>query len=312
MNGLITTIVSIWKWINNNGVVSSLVAAAIIAIAAVIWRIVKKATKTVFFLLIKDDHNREGWGGDLAKALGIRNEMKQDFPEYKDYVLIQYGSSVEPDSNMPNDYDFIVLMLGIPKNNRRSLHNKGTNGYDGILPKENRLEIDIVYRDYLSFLFAASAGMPYENSVIENGKVIYGNVGYFQWLKNITLNHMYDRDFLIRRFQDKIASEKQEYDKALRVYRKYNTDKYYVIRAGYYYITSILQLKHIKNFEKVIFQDSIVKLAKVRSFSEDFKNENVKLKYSMLVECLKRNISVDEISIEDIQCILEELEKMEE
>lgn len=228
-----------------------------------------------------------------------------------DYLLIQYGSSVDANNQLPQDYDFIVLMLGFPKEGRRYLHNKGTNGLDDVSSKGNMFDVDIVYRDYLSFLYAATAGMPYENSVIVNGKLLKGHQGYFLWLKNITQNHLYDRDFLIRRFEDKITTEKQEFNKCLFENEKFENEKYYVIRAGYYYITSLLQRKHIKKFEKVIFQDDLIKLSKVRMFYKDFKNETIKNKYSMLVECLKRNSSVNDISIDDIQSILHEIENME-
>lgn len=51
----------------------------------------------------------------MDKSLEIKNTMKRHFPEYTDYLLIQYGSSVESNNRLPQDYDFIVLMLGIPK-----------------------------------------------------------------------------------------------------------------------------------------------------------------------------------------------------
>lgn len=141
--------------------------------------------------------------------------------------------------------------------------------------------------------------MPYENSVIVNGKLLKGHRGYFQWLKNITQNHLYDRDFLVRRFEDKITTEKQEFQKCLFENDKFENEKYYVIRAGYYYITSLLQLEHIKKFDKVFFQDNVVELSKVRMFYKDFKDETIENKYIMLVECLKRNSSVNDISIAD-------------
>ena len=43
----------------------------------------------------------------------------------------------------------------------------------------------------------------------------------------------------------------------------------------------------------------------------NIENETIKNKYSMLVECLKRNSSVNDISIDDIQSILDEIEHME-
>ena len=126
------------------------------------------------------------------------------------------------------------------------MHNKGTISDES--NESNKDQVDIVFRDYLSFLFAASAGMPYENSIIINGKVVKGHEGYFQWLQNITKNLLFDRDFLVRRFEDKISIEKQEFHKCLNEHEKYDHDKYYVIRSGYYYITSLLQLKRIRGF----------------------------------------------------------------
>ena len=38
-----------------------------------------------------------------------------------------------------------------------------------------------------------------------------------------------------------------------------------------YYITSLLQLEHIKKFDKVFFQEDVVELSKVRMFYKDFK-----------------------------------------
>ena len=62
------------------------------------------------------------------------------------------------------------------------------------------------------------------------------------------------------------------------------------------------------SFDKVFFQDDVIKLSKVRNFYNDFQNELAKNKYIMLVECLKRNKSVEEIEIDDISSLLEELE----
>lgn len=88
------------------------------------------------------------------------------------------------------------------------------------MPEENKTKIDIVFRDYLSFLFAACSGMPYENSVICNSKLLNGHRGYYQWLINITKNELMDRDFLLRRFENKLISEKEVFDKEV----KYHCD----------------------------------------------------------------------------------------
>lgn len=313
INGFNVFIKAIGAWLFNNrdSIVSGIIATVILAILGRFVSYIIKKPKELTELLKINNFNDLNWIEELDKSLRIKDTMKRNFPEYSDYLLIQYGSSVDANNQLPQDYDFIVLMLGFPKEGRRYLHRKGTNGLDDISSKENMFDVDIVYRDYLSFLYAAIAGMPYENSVIVNGKLLKGHRGYFQWLKNITQNHLYDRDFLIRRFEDKIIIEKQEFQKCIFENNKFKHEKYYVVRAGYYYITSLLQLEHIKKFDKVFFQDNVVELSKVRMFYEDFKEETTKNKYVMLVECLKRNKSVNDISITDIEDILHEIEHME-
>lgn len=317
MNELLNTFIELiraikeWGYANFNGIMGSIVATVILSVIVNVLHYIKNKPTEINELLKYENFNDLSWIEELDKSLEIKDTMRRNFPEYSDYLLIQYGSSVEANNRLPQDYDFIVLMLGIPKEGRRYLHNKGTSGSDDVSSKENINQVDIVYRDYLSFLYAASSGMPYENSVITTGKLLKGHTGYFQWLKNITKNQLFDRDFLIRRFEDKISTEKQEFQKCLFENEKFEHEKYYVIRAGYYYITSLLQLNHIKKFDKVIFQNDVVVLSKVRIFYDDFKNKNIQNKYIYLVECLKRNRSVEDISIQDIKDILQELENME-
>lgn len=288
------------------GLIVALISSFIIMIVKKVWKYKSSIPKNINDILNNIDYNSQNWKIEMSKALGIDNTMKSNFPDYKGYLLIQYGSSVLPDNSLPSDYDFIVLMLGYPEGEIRYMHNKGTSNI--ISEEENKNHVDIVYRDYLSFLFAASAGMPYENSIITEGKLISGHEGYFQWLKNITKNNLFDRDFLVRRYKDKIAIEKQEFQKCLNEHEKYRHDKYYVIRAGYYYITSLMQLKRITKFKKVVFQGELVELSKVRNLYGDFEDDVVREKYIQLVENLKRNVSYEPIEIEDIKYILANLD----
>lgn len=148
---------------------------------------------------------------DIVKKLKVEETIKEDFPEYSDYLFVQYGSSVDVShGEEPNDYDFIVLLLGHPKDNVKHIHNSGSYPYEDNSKKE-ATNVDIVYRDYLSFLFAACAGMPYENSIIVNSKLLNGHKGYYVWLENISKNILIDRDFLLRRFDEKILSERETY-----------------------------------------------------------------------------------------------------
>lgn len=301
MNELVEVLINFLKN-NYASVITGLIATAIGCMVAWIWKNVKNAPQSINDLLNNIDYNNLNWKDDLDKALQVKQTMKSSFPEYKNYLLIQYGSSVSPDSTLPSDYDFIVLMLGYPESEVRYMHNKGT--ISDISDGENKYHVDIVFRDYLSFLFAASAGMPYENSVIAGGQLIKGPEGYFQWLRNITINNLFDRDFLVRRYQDKISIEKQEFQKCMNEHEKYGHDKYYVIRSGYYYITSLLQLNRIIRSEKVMVQGEIVQLSKVRNLYEDISNEDIRKKYIQLVENLKRNRQYDLIEIDDIKKIL--------
>ena len=97
-------------------------------------------------------------------------------------------------------------------------------------------------------------------------------LGYTEAMSNMG-DYTNNLDFKVISYckEDKITTEKQEFNKCLFENEKFENEKYYVIRAGYYYITSLLQLKHIKKFEKVIFQDDLIKLSKVRMFYKDFK-----------------------------------------
>lgn len=309
MNELVE-IFSVFLRNNYAGIITGIIATAICYVGAKIWKYIKNAPQSIDDLLNNIDYNNLNWKDELDKTLRIKQTMENCFPEYKNYLLIQYGSSVSPDNTLPSDYDFIVLMLGYPENEVRYMHNKGTTS--DISDEKNKHHVDIVFRDYLSFLFAASAGMPYENSVITGGQLIKGPEGYFQWLKNITKNNLFDRDFLVRRYQDKISIEKQEFQKCMNEHNKYGHDEYYVIRSGYYYITSLLQLKRIIKSKKVMVQSEIVQLSKVRNFYKDFDNEEIQKKYIQLVENLKRNNQYNLIEVEEIKKILDYVKISEE
>lgn len=294
----------LFKLINQtrNEIFVAVIVAIIVGIITYFGKwLIKKSTDFFANLQNNKTFNSRDLGKNVVKNLKIEESIAEHFPEYKDYILIQYGSSVSNKIQIPSDYDYIVLLLGFPKDEKRAMHNKGTSPEAN---EKNYLQVDIVFRDYLSFLFAAAAGMPYENSVIVDGQVIKGEEGYFHWLKNITKNQLFDRDFLIRRFDDKIAIEKNEYKKCLAEHTDFDHSDYYVIRAGYYYITSILQRERIKRFNRVVLQNQVVELSKVRNLYEDIADGQIRKKYEKLVESLKRNILDKEIGPSDIEEIL--------
>ena len=238
---------------------------------------------------------------NIVKKLKVEKTIKEDFPEYSDYLFVQYGSSVDANGKEHNDYDFIVLLLGHPKDNVKHVHNSGSYPYDDKSKKEGT-NVDIVYRDYLSFLFAACAGMPYENSIIVNSKLLNGHKGYYAWLENITKNILIDRDFLLRRFDDKIVSEKETYYNE----KKYHPDnKYDIVRAGYYYITSMIQREIINKKEKVLLQKDIVPLSKVFDIGKVIISDKTILeKYNKIIFWLKRSKNEGDVKTEYIDEVI--------
>ena len=296
-------------------VIIGIAAAVIIALIKFFWSSIvnifsiflkPQKTKTLNEMLLEFDVKDRDYGDNIVRTLRIEDTLNDHFPDYKDYILIQYGSSVKSNATLPSDFDFIVLMLGFPKDDKRAMHNKGT------LPQadeKNSEDVDIVFRDYLSFMFAASSGMPYENSIIKEGKLIKGNSGYFKWLKNITRNQLFDREFLVRCFENKISVEKAEYQKCKREHDKFEHDIYYVIRSGYYLISSLLQLRRIKSMPKIIFQNQVVELSKIGTFYNDISDEDVRNKFKNIVELLKRNKSVDGFNKNDIEAILKYIDE---
>lgn len=232
---------------------------------------------------LKNAHNSSDQyvRSDFLELVNVKKILKKHYRDYKDFLVIQYGSSVRNDVLNPNDYDFIVLLLG--HNTRGDLHSFQV----GTSPEKlisGMKEIDVVFRDYSSFLFALVSGMPYENSVIKNGKIVYGPKGYFLWLKRIARNILIDRDFLLRRFEnEKISFEKEIWNSMKDTY-----DTYEIVRAAYYLISSILQRNKIQEMDEVIFHKDIAEIAFVSNLKSGITNIAHRETFELLVQSLKR------------------------
>ncbi len=137
--------IGVWLSNNRDPILSGIIATVILGIIGKIIFFFINKPKEIHELLKTNNFNDLDWIEELDKSLSIKDTMKRNFPEYSDYLLIQYGSSVDANSKLPQDYDFIVLMLGFPKEGRRYLHNKGTSGLDDVSSKENKFDVDIVY-----------------------------------------------------------------------------------------------------------------------------------------------------------------------
>lgn len=244
-----------------------------------LWRI-RKGTLDEIINSHQNKRNGLYIDSDLSKVLNIEKIINHNYSEYTDYLIVQYGSSIKNQRDKPNDYDFIVLLLGNPINERKEIVKVGDNPKYKI---ENKVQVDIVFRDYKSFLFAACSGMPYENSVINDSKLIHGHKGYYEWLKRLSKNILMDKDFLLRRYKDKLITEREVLNKAINY-----GDFYELVRAGYFYITSLLQSYHIKQMDKIITQNDVSKISNVYKIGEIIKVEKYRIIYTRLIRFLKR------------------------
>lgn len=218
---------------------------------------------------------------DFLELVNVNKVLKKHFPGYYDFIVIQYGSSVKNDILQPNDYDFIVLLLGHSTGQTLHTFEVGTKP-EKFIP--DLKEIDVVFRDYSSFLFALVAGMPYENSIVSNGKIVYGPKGYFLWLKRIARNILIDRDFLLRRFEnEKIPTEKQVWNNVKNAF-----DTYEIVRAAYFFISSLLQRNRIKEMNEVVFHKDVASLAFVENLKSDLSTPEQKETFDLIVHALKR------------------------
>lgn len=76
-----------WLHTNLDGIIVSIVAAVILSLI----HYIKNKPKEINELLKCKNFNDINWIDDLDKSLEIKNTMKRHFPEYTDYLLIQYG-----------------------------------------------------------------------------------------------------------------------------------------------------------------------------------------------------------------------------
>lgn len=116
INDFIILMKAIGAWLSSNrdSIISGIVATVILGIVVRSVSYVIKKPKELNELLKTNNFNDLNMIEELDKSLQIKDTMKRNFPEYSDYLLIQYGSSVDANNQLPQDYDFIVLMLGFP------------------------------------------------------------------------------------------------------------------------------------------------------------------------------------------------------
>ena len=93
---LLITALKNWAVSNLNDILVGLFTTFILGSIHKIYKYIKSKPKELVELLLSPSNfNERDYGKELSKALKIDDIMQKNFPEYTDYVLIQYGSSVE-------------------------------------------------------------------------------------------------------------------------------------------------------------------------------------------------------------------------
>lgn len=206
--------------------------------------------------------------------------IKKYFRSYSSYVILKYGSSVRNNTDETNDIDYIVLLIGTPTTKEQQILHTGNVP---VYSKTKTLNIDIVFRDYYSFLCGVVAGMPYENSVLQWSNIIYGHKGYYRWLKAIAKNILIDRDYVIKLLNQRI----EEGDLKL---TKLNPEIefYDLVRFGYYHLCNYMQVIKLKEMDKKLRTIDVSRLGLISEFSNVFTNPEHQQLFLQLVAYLKR------------------------
>lgn len=284
----------IWLWITKNkdwlfsGFALVLIGWIVKAVLAVLKRLRNKITDIQSLVqTTKLSRDKQYFRSGIVDRIGIDKIVRKYYREYREFLVIQYGSSVRDDCSEPNDYDFIVLLLGYPKGEDPDIYNIGHAPELGFVDA-NQQEVDVVFRDYNSFLFALVSGMPYENSVVSNGKIIHGPQGYFLWLKRIARNILIDREFLLRRYrEDKLPVERDKW----RVSIREHSDMYTFVRATYFYVCSLIQRNLISEMDDVILHKNVAKVAVADYLHRQLKDSNDYETFGRVISYLKRKES---------------------
>jgi len=195
-------------------------------------------------------------------------------------ILIRYGSSVYTEK-YNNDYDYIVLVIGFEED--RYLQSLGKQ-IDYINNKER---IDLEIRDFNSFLFSASAGYPYETSIINTGIFIYGQEGYYKWLRHIVGAIVVDTHYLRGRLLERSYTVLTQLDGYLED-RAYKKHKYPAIIRLYSIYSFYYQYLLLDDFGGITSPAEVSKFASPYNFKESLSISYLWENYEEIVQCFKR------------------------
>jgi len=112
---------SVYKFFTDNmeWVFSGIGTSIVFALVPLAWWVVRHYNREQlsFDSILDSLKNAEHSSGiyvesDFLELVNVEKILKKHYPDYDDFIVVQYGSSVRHDVLNPNDYDFIVLLLG--------------------------------------------------------------------------------------------------------------------------------------------------------------------------------------------------------
>jgi hypothetical protein len=132
----------------------------------------------------------------------VIKKMAKEKKYYHDYILLRYGPSVEISHKLPTNFYYCVLKLGCsPKKDKK----------DQIYETEKHgRNVELVYKDYIDFVFSVVAGMPSDHAILSNCMVISGNKTYIEWVQYIKNNLTFDECLISKKLNDLKNSLYQE------------------------------------------------------------------------------------------------------
>lgn len=222
----------------------------------------------------EDWNNKELVDKNIISVVNKRIQNK--FGGYSEYLIIRFGSSLE--DKIPRDYDYLVLLMGqVGEDERVELHEGGAFGNGS-----GEKSIDIIFRDYNSFIFGLVTGMPFEHSIIHNSILVLGEKGFYKWLERIGKNIRIDNKFLV----DELNKRYQEYKDYLNSNINLTYDYTFVVQL-YLLMVTLLQIVYLKSLPIIIHHSDIMPICLPHIISKFLKGE-IKDSFEYITSIYKR------------------------
>lgn len=211
----------------------------------------------------------------------VRRVVRRYFKHYSDFILLRYGSSVDVRARQPRDYDYLVLLLGYAEEDNRKEFLHG----DAFVFDKYGIAIDVLYKDYASFLFATIAGMPYEHSALARSYMISGNEGYIKWLDRLRTNIQIDSQYVLEVLMDRIKTLNKEIEDDL-----VGSCDYATIMKLYSLASALAQVEAISAFPNPCTTHHMVAIADSDQVLAMLQEGDFKDAYRTLLRYFKREV----------------------